>query len=138
MDEEAIRKVLATYVETWNKHDIQAWGQLFTDDVDYINRAGGWWKSNHENVRGHVAIHEVLVQQRKKMNYAATVSKISFLEPDIALVHAAWKWPGFRTPTGSATDDINGIATLLMVKRNSRWLIRALQNTVVESSSIAA
>jgi hypothetical protein len=30
-DEQAIRKALATYVDTWNAHDIEAWGKLFTD-----------------------------------------------------------------------------------------------------------
>lgn len=49
-DEEAIQKVLAPYGETWNRHDIEAWGRLFTDDVDYVNRAGGWWKGNKESV----------------------------------------------------------------------------------------
>jgi hypothetical protein len=46
MDEAAIRKVLADYVEAWNEHDLlTAWCELFTDDVDYVNRAGVWWKS---------------------------------------------------------------------------------------------
>ena len=36
-DEAAIRKVLADYVEAWNKHDMTAWGKLFTDaDKDII------------------------------------------------------------------------------------------------------
>lgn len=46
MDEEAIKQVLATYVEAWNRHDVAAWGRLFADDVDYVNRGGGWWTSN--------------------------------------------------------------------------------------------
>jgi uncharacterized protein (TIGR02246 family) len=64
VDEDAIKQVLATYVETWNRHDMTAWGRLFTDDVDYVNRGGGWWRSNRENVDGHTAIHAMLVTQR--------------------------------------------------------------------------
>ncbi len=80
MDKEAIRMVLASYVETWNRHDMDAWGKLFTDDVDYVNRGGGW--------------------------------------------------PGFKQPSGEESKDLNGIITMVLVKRNDKWLIRVLQNTV--------
>jgi ketosteroid isomerase-like protein len=110
-DEEAIRKVLATYVETWNRHDIEAWGRLFTDDVDYVNRAGGWWKGNRENVEGHQVIH-------------------SFLRPDTAIVHATWEMTGFTRPSGEIVKDFKGIIGMVMVKQDGDWLIRAVQNTV--------
>src|ERR671913_1011128 len=66
-DEAAIRKVLADYVGAWNKHDMTAWGKLFTDDVDYVNRGGGCWESNQENVEGHRLIHDMLVKHKQKM-----------------------------------------------------------------------
>ena len=87
-DSQAIRKALAIYVDTWNAHDMDGWGKLFTDDVDYVNRGGGWWKSNKENVEGHKAIHDMLVRHKQKMTYKSMVAKITFLQPDIALVHA--------------------------------------------------
>jgi uncharacterized protein (TIGR02246 family) len=90
-DEAAIQKVLADYVEAWNKHDMTAWGKLFTDDVDYVNRGGGWWKSNRENVEGHQLIHDMLVRQKQKMTYKSDVEKITFLKLDIAVVHATWE-----------------------------------------------
>jgi uncharacterized protein (TIGR02246 family) len=130
MDEEAIRKVLADYVEKWNEHDMTAWGKLFTDDVDYVNRGGGWWESNKENVEGHRLIHDMLVKQKQKMTYKSNVEKITFLKPDIAIVHATWEWPGFTTPSGEEAKDFKGIITMVMVKQNGLWLIRALQNTV--------
>jgi uncharacterized protein (TIGR02246 family) len=130
MDEAAIRKVLADYVETWNKHDMTAWGKLFTEDVDYVNRGGGWWKSNRENVEGHQLIHNMLVRQKQKMTYKSNVKKITFLKPDIAIVHATWEWPGFTMPSGEEVKDFKGIITMVTVKQDGRWLIRALQNTV--------
>ena len=130
MDEEAINKVLATYVETWNQHDMTAWGALFTDNVDYVNRGGGWWQSHTENVEGHTAIHDMLAKQQQ-MTYTSTVAKIAFLTPDIALVHATWEWPGFILPSGEEAKDFKGIITMVMVKQDGKWLIRALQNTVM-------
>lgn len=130
MDEEAIKQVLTTYVEVWNQHDMTAWGTLFTDDVDYVNRGGGWWQSNTENVEGHIAIHNMLVKQKQPMTYTSTVSKIAFLKSDIALVHATWEWPGFTLPSGEEAKDFKGIITMVMVQQGGKWLIRALQNTV--------
>jgi uncharacterized protein (TIGR02246 family) len=137
MDEEAIQKVLADYVEAWNKHDMTAWGKLFTDDVDYVNRGGGWWKSNKENVEGHKLIHNILVKQKQKMTYKSNVEKITFLKPDIAIVHATWEWPGFTMPSGEEVKDFKGIITMVTVKQNGMWLIRALQNTVTSIPPIA-
>ncbi len=128
MDEEAITQVLATYVDTWNKHDMKAWGKLFTDDVDYVNRAGGWWKGNEENVEGHELIHDEL--RKQKTTYKATVAKISFLKADIAVVHATWEMTHYARPSGEKVEDFKGIITIVMVKQGRKWLIRAVQNTV--------
>ena len=130
MDEQAIEAVIAAYAEAWNAHDMQAWGRLFTDDVDYVNRAGGIWKGRAANVAGHVAIHAALKKQNQKMTWSAAVEKVSFLGPDIALVHATWRWPGFLLPSGAEAKGFQGIMTLVMVKQGGRWLIRALHNTV--------
>ncbi|MGH8594359.1 MAG: nuclear transport factor 2 family protein [Gammaproteobacteria bacterium] len=73
-----------------NAHDMDAWGKLFTDDVDYVNREGGCWKSNKENMEGRKALHDMLVRQKQTMTHKSAVGKIPFLEPGIALVHATW------------------------------------------------
>jgi uncharacterized protein (TIGR02246 family) len=138
MDEEAIKQVLATYVDTWNTHDMATWGALFTDDVDYVNRGGGWWQSNKENVEGHKAIHDMLVKQKQQMTYTSTVAKIAFLKPDVALVHATWEWPGFPLPAGKEAKDFKGIITMVMVKQADTWLIRAVQNTLTSAPAQAA
>jgi uncharacterized protein (TIGR02246 family) len=130
MDEQLIRGLVAAYVETWNRHDMDAWGRLFTDDADYVNRAGGWWKSNRDSVDGHKAIHDMLVRQKQPMTYRSDVAKVAFLKPDIALVHATWAWPGFAGPSGEEQQDFKGVITMVVVKRDGRWLIRAVHNTV--------
>jgi uncharacterized protein (TIGR02246 family) len=95
-----------------------------------MNRGGGWWKSNKENVEGHTRIHEMLVKQKQEMTYRSAVSKITFLTPEVALVHATWEWPGFTMPSGQPMKDFKGIITMVVVKRGGQWLIRAVHNTV--------
>lgn len=130
-DIEAIHELLGTYVDTWNQHDMEAGGGLFTDDVDYVNRRSGWWQSNRQNVDGHKAIHTELEGQSQPMSYTATVAKISFLTPEIALAHVTWSWPGLNPPEESVPEDFSGIITMVLLKRGGTWLIRAAQNTVI-------
>ena len=134
MDEQqAIRAVVARYEAAWNRHDMDAWGALFTDDVDYVNRGGGLWRGNKANVDGHKAIHEDLRAQKQQMTWAAAVENVSFIKPDVALVHVSWKWPGFVLSSGQPSPDLRGMITMVMVKRDGAWLIRALQNTVADA-----
>lgn len=126
-DEEVIKQVFANYVETWNEHDMNAWGKLFTEDADFVSWSGGWWKSNKENVEGHQRAHGVLKEQKQKTTYKLTLAKIHLLKPDIALVHANWEWPGFASPLGE--ENRRGIITMVLVKQDGGWLIRASQNT---------
>jgi uncharacterized protein (TIGR02246 family) len=126
-DEEAIKKVIAAYAAAWNERDMTAWGKLFTDDVDYVNRGGGWWQSNEENISGHKLLFKKNPNFSK--TYTAEVAKITLLKSDIALAHVIWRWPGVKKPSGD-DGDFKGIMTLVLIKKNNHWLIRAIQNTV--------
>jgi uncharacterized protein (TIGR02246 family) len=109
---------------------MDAWGKLFTDDVDYVNRRGASWQSNKENIEGHKILHERLVRQKSPMAYKMDAAKVTFLKPDLALVQATWEWPGFIQRSGEAIGDFKGIITMVMVKQHEKWLIRSSQNTV--------
>ena len=119
-DQEAIQTVLTAYVTCWNKHDIDSWGRLFTEDVDYINPVGTWWEGNQATVDCHKSIHAELVSSRT--TYRASIAKVRLLG-DIALVHANWILTREQ-------DESKGLLSLLMLKRNARWLICAAQNTI--------
>ena len=40
-DEAAVRKVVTDYTDSWNRHDMQAFARVLTDNVDYVNIATG-------------------------------------------------------------------------------------------------
>jgi uncharacterized protein (TIGR02246 family) len=128
-DNEAITKLLDAYVEHWNNKDLDQWGKLFTSDVDYVNRGGGWWQSNVENVEGHKKLFERNMERVAMFgNYEASVEKITFLKEDIALAHARWRWPQNIQPMDN--NIFQGVMTLVLIKVDNRWYIRAVQNTV--------
>ncbi len=133
-DKRRIENVVADYVTHWNRSDIESWGELFTADVDYVNRGGGWWKSNEENLEGHKQIHGMLVESNQPMSYFLRIESIEFLHADIALVHANSEWPGF-TPPGGKPQNLKGIMTIVFKRENGRWKIRALHNGLVSGGS---
>lgn len=126
-DRELINKTFQDYVDLWNKHEIQSWGNFFTEDTDFITWSGTWFKSNAVNVVEHQKAHNMLKQQGQNMTYELSLEKIDFVDPTTAVVHAIWFWPDFKTPKG--IENRKGILTMLLIKKEGKWLIRTTQNT---------
>jgi uncharacterized protein (TIGR02246 family) len=130
-DTKKMETVLQDYATYWNNNDMDAWGKLFTDDVDYINRNGGWWKNNNDNIEGHKLIHKKLVEMGQPKTFCLDVQKITFLKPDVAIVQALSEWTGFIPfDNGKPNQDLKGIITCVFLKIEGEWLIRTLHNTL--------
>jgi len=61
-DEQAIRAVMTEYGDSWNRHDMGAMAELFTDDVHWVNIVGWHWSGKTAVVTGHEAIHRTFFQ----------------------------------------------------------------------------
>ncbi|MFD5557348.1 SgcJ/EcaC family oxidoreductase [Streptomyces sp. NPDC127068] len=127
-DERDVRRLLAEYTELWIQHRMEEWGELFTEESDFITHRGIRWTSRQQNVVGHQDVPEVILAQKE--NYAQEVVSIRGITPDVALVHTVWTWPGLRLPSADGPEDRRGLVTLVLVKqRTGEWLIRAAHNT---------
>ncbi|WP_107656602.1 SgcJ/EcaC family oxidoreductase [Nocardia suismassiliense] len=126
-DTEAIRELFGRYTELWVQHEMREWGELFTEDCDFITHRGVWWRSREENVRGHEDVPESVLAQKK--NYSQTIIDIQPLTPGVMLVHTEWVWPDHVLPGAAVSEDRRGLITAVLVQRSGRWLIRAVQNT---------
>src|SRR5438128_13673 len=125
-DESAVRNVLAEYAVSWNRHDMAAFGRLFTENCDYVNIAGVHWKGVQEIVQRQA---ELFQNRLKTAVRNLTGAEVRFPTPDVALVHATWDVTGSSRPTGEAVPVLKEITTMVMVKTNGKWLIMAFQNT---------
>jgi len=125
-DESAVRNVLAEYAVSWNRHDMAAFGRLFTENCDYVNVAGVHWKGAQEIVQ---RLAELFHNRLKTAVRTLTGVEVRFPTPDTALVHATWYVTGGGRPTGEAVPVLKEITTITMVKTNGKWLITAFQNT---------
>ncbi|WPR77380.1 SgcJ/EcaC family oxidoreductase [Algoriphagus sp. NG3] len=130
-DLQSIETALEDYVFYWNNSDMDSWGKLFTHDVDYINRNGGWWKNNKDNIAGHKQIHKVLIEMGQPKTFSLEIKKTEFLNPEVAVVQAWSEWPGFKTSNSEdQTKTLKGIMTCIFVKLQGQWLIKTLHNTL--------
>ncbi|WP_225727523.1 MULTISPECIES: SgcJ/EcaC family oxidoreductase [unclassified Nocardia] len=128
-DELSIRSALTEQTELWIRHEMDAWGEYFTDDADFITHRGIWWRTRQENVQGHKDVPESILRQKR--NYSQRIVSVDAITSDVALVHTAWNWPEHRLPGADRAADRGGLITLVMVKRDGAWLIRAAHNTRV-------
>ncbi|MBF6351071.1 SgcJ/EcaC family oxidoreductase [Nocardia flavorosea] len=126
-DEHDIRTTLAAHTALWVGHDMDEWGTYFTEDSDFITHRGIWWRTRQDNIDGHKDVPEPVLRQKK--NYTQQVLSIAALTPEVALVHTRWSWPEHRLPGADAAEDRTGLITLVMVKHQDRWMIRAAHNT---------
>ena len=57
-DESAVRALVNEFANTWNRHDMKAMHELDTEDVEWINVVGHYWRGKATVYKGHVAIHK--------------------------------------------------------------------------------
>ena len=126
-DEAAVRAVEVRQAQTWNAHDIHAYGALFTNDADVINVLGWWWKSRAELEAKLGAAHQGPFRLSVLSIGDVTVM---FPAPDVAVAHVTWSMTGALTPDGNpAHVPEHGIQTQVLLRRGGAWLISAFQNT---------
>jgi uncharacterized protein (TIGR02246 family) len=128
-DEQAVRQVVAAYEEAWNKHDMDAMASLFTEDIEWINIVGWWWRGLAEVKRGYVWIHEVLFRNTP---FHVDSCSVRIVAPGTAISVITWSKGSFVTPDGRQVPAGKDRMSLFVVKRGSRWLIAGGQNTTID------
>jgi len=129
-DTKAIRNVEARWQDAWNRHDMVALADLFTEDADFITVIGKWCKGKKEFYDYRVRLHQVMF---KDSIWKTTDTQVRFLSPELAIVHVNWTITGDRNADGtSRPNSRDGIFTQVMVKHDGQWLITASQNTNIQ------
>ena len=72
--EEAVARALAGFADSWNRHDMKAFGEGFAADADFVNVTAQWWK-------GH-----------ESLTFTSTVMRVG--RPDLAVGRAEWQMTG--------------------------------------------
>ncbi len=124
MSEQANRALALAFESTWNKHDMRAWGALFTEDVDYVGvtacHAHGRDEVEGEHAESHAGV------RFKDSVWSLRDVKVTFLKPDVGLLHITWAIRGVRYWDGTPSEPREGTLTCVTVNEGGTWKIRAL------------
>jgi uncharacterized protein (TIGR02246 family) len=124
-DEEAVRKLPQTFCEAWNKHDGHELAKIMADDVDYVT-VGATWIHGLPDFEKY---HSRLLSGRFKESMISPLQiEVRFLRPDIAVVHWSWSMTGDKNPDGTARRPRYGMMTMVVEKRNGKWLVVVSHN----------
>jgi uncharacterized protein (TIGR02246 family) len=128
-DEQAVRKVLASFDEAFNRHDADAVAALFTEDAEFINVAGMWWRGKAEIRRGTAFVLANIFQNTTIQTDSVSVR---FPTRDTAIAVIAQHTVGsFVLPDGTRIASTNNRLTYFLVNAAGRWLITGGQNTEI-------
>jgi uncharacterized protein (TIGR02246 family) len=128
-DSVQIEKQLAAMLASWNSHDYSTMDSYITQDCDWINIVGMWWKNAAEVKHAHQYYHNNMF---KNTSMVKKKVKISFLAQDVALVHFISGIGSFETPDGKTVPAMDDIATLIFIRQNNKWLLRAGENVQID------
>ncbi|MGA2418973.1 MAG: SgcJ/EcaC family oxidoreductase [Candidatus Acidiferrum sp.] len=137
-DEQGVRKTVGGFAQNWNNHDMDAFGNLFATDADFVNVAGDWWKGRQDIQMEHAYSHGTIPADTKGFEALRTYygifksstlrftqMEVRFLRRDVAVAHASWELLGdTRTPNPR-----QGIFTFVLARQDGGWFIAAAQNT---------
>ncbi len=134
-DEQAIRSLVSAFIDSWNRHDMATLAALFTEDADFVDVFGNWFKDR-------MAIERALAQRRatifKESRFAEKEVVIRIHKPDLAIVHAIIELSGAVDRPGQQLPPALGVITSVIEKGGEGWRIIALQNTAVVPQPPAA
>ncbi|WP_245521431.1 SgcJ/EcaC family oxidoreductase, partial [Mesorhizobium sp. M3A.F.Ca.ET.175.01.1.1] len=53
------------FADAWNRHDMGDLAALFSEDANFVNVVGVWWKSRSEIEGAHRATHETMFRESR-------------------------------------------------------------------------
>jgi uncharacterized protein (TIGR02246 family) len=128
-DEKAVRNVLASFDEAFNRHDADAVAALYTDDAEFINVAGMWWRGRAEIRRGTAFVLTKIFQNTTVQTDSVSVR---FPARNTAIAVITQHTVGsFVLPDGTRISSTNNRLTFFLVNAARHWRIAGGQNTEI-------
>jgi uncharacterized protein (TIGR02246 family) len=94
-DEAQIRELQALQAAAWNRHDANAYANLFTEDGDVVNVVGWWWQGRREIESKLTAAFAFAFRQS---TLTITDVQIRFVKPDMPSLMCAGLWQAQKLP----------------------------------------
>ncbi len=128
-DESAVRALVNEFSNTWTRHDMKAMHELDTEDVEWVNVVGHYWRGKTTVYKGHAAIHKGMEATTTASVESATVRSIA---PTVAIAVAVMHFVPAPNPHYPWLTPAKSRASFTMVKRAGIWKIAHFQNTLID------
>jgi len=132
-DEAAINKQVDAMLYSWNNHNYDDMKNYTTENTDWVNVVGMWWKGREESQYAHQVYHNSFLKTSVGEKKSVT---IRFVSKDVAIVHVEWQFSGGEvTPDGKEPELNDDLATLVYIKENGKWLLTAGENVHIDKGA---
>jgi uncharacterized protein (TIGR02246 family) len=113
----------------WNRHDMKTFVDYMTDDVEWVNVVGMWWKGKEQVFKAHDTLHKGMFKDRgvHKPNSVA----MRTVAPGVVIVTSVIPADAYTTPGGRVEPANRNVLTETFVQREGRWLVVEGHNTVI-------
>ncbi len=132
IDEQAIRNGVSAWEASWNKHDMNEMATLLTEDSEWVNVVGMWWRGRSDVRQAHVVYHDTIF---KDTAYHAQAVAVRFVTPDVAIASVRWKKGSFVAPNGVTYPGAEDMMSMLWVRQSGKWLIALGHNTPIDANA---
>jgi uncharacterized protein (TIGR02246 family) len=112
-DEQAVRTIVSDFRDAWNRHDAKAMAALHTDDVNFVNIFGQWWKGRQEVEDGLARAHAIPFAKSEMLT---DTEQVKFPAPNVAVVQGTME---LLNAPAEALGRCHSIR--VMVKENGKW-----------------
>ncbi|KPC65313.1 SgcJ/EcaC family oxidoreductase [Streptomyces chattanoogensis] len=121
-DTAAVTSALDALVSAWERHDADAYGELFTEDATYVTYVGTLYQGRQDIVDSHRTLFTTFLKGTK---LADEVVDLRFHGPDVAVVNGRGD-----TYKGKRPHKLTKVQTYTLIRQpDGRWLIAAFHNT---------
>lgn len=130
-DKAAVDKLVTSYFNSWNNHDFKDMISYTTEDFDLISPVGTWLKGRSDAQKSLQHLHDTMLKNTPLTELSTTTR---FVTPSVAIVTVISKTGTFYFPDGvdngqNKHGDNRAISTMVMVKKNDKWLLVQLIGT---------
>jgi uncharacterized protein (TIGR02246 family) len=129
-DELSIRKTISEIEVAWNTHDMIAYGDLLTEDVQWVNVVGMHWRGHKAVLDAHVAFHETCFKNHKIKTDSV---EIRSLGKGIALAVVTTTNDEFKAPDGSVVPRRQNRQTYVLRASSNAWRIAHCHNVPIDT-----
>ncbi|SHG36609.1 SgcJ/EcaC family oxidoreductase [Streptoalloteichus hindustanus] len=126
-DEDAVRALAGALAEAWNRGDADAYGEVFTEDAEYVDFMGQRARGRREIVETHRWLFATVLKGSRMSGVGPSGAEVRFLTPDVAVLVSTEG--GVALPGQELTSDRLSTVTLVAVRRAGGWRFAHFQNT---------